>query len=496
MAAGYTTMAAPDTRRARIAEINQQIAQLQAERDLLVDSLTFPVISLPVEITSQIFLHCIPDDPLRSDDPFNAVVLGHICRQWRDIALALPDLWSGWSLAIDGNSSRTRLETGLKFWLARSQARPLPIRVHHRDGTGPDVSQVELWWKRVGYFGIALLPTIGSQHRRWKTLELNVPLTVLRGLSKILPDDRLPYLTHLLLGSVEEDLLANADTDEDSITMFADAPQLRSLHLVLEARRNLDRMGHVQLPYAQLTHFTGTFFSAHECLVILARMPLLVECVFYVSRHTTAVHHVSAPSLKSLKLFSATPDAHPVTVLDDLTLPALETLVLGREEADMAQMFTFFVRRSECAIRHFSCQSMEGEELASCLEDMPVLATLDLFDYDQHGIADVLRHLKYQLGAPPEQLVPGLQGITIRCQKQGVGHAVEFSYNAVLELLERMAKRPTPPKRFRLVWTTSLLPRRPNDSDVHRFQELVQDGIEVHVGTEEHSWIPASSLHP
>ncbi|KAJ7679113.1 hypothetical protein DFH06DRAFT_505364 [Mycena polygramma] len=485
-------MATPDARRARIAEINQQIAQLQAERDLLVDSLTFPVISLPVEITSQIFLHCIPDDPLNSDSFNAAVVLGHVCRQWRDIALALPDLWSAWSLAIDGNISRTRLLTGLNLWLARSHNRPLSFRLHHRDGAGPED---ELWWERVDDFDKELLPTIGSQHRRWKNLELNVPLTVLKGLSEILPDDGLPYLTHLLLGSVEDELLTDAYTDEDAITMCA--PQLRSLHLVLESQRNLDRMGHVQLPYAQLTHFTGTFFSAHECLVILARMPLLVECVFYVSRRTTAVHHVSAPSLpylKSLKLFSTAPNAHPATVLHGLTLPALETLVFGREEVEVAQMFTFFVMRSECAIRHFSCQSMEGEDLASCLEDMPVLTTLDLFDYDQNVVVDVLRQLEYELDVPLPPLVQALQSITIRCQKQETGHAAEFSYNAVLQFLERMQS--TPLKRFRLVWTTSLLPRRPNDWDLRGFQEFIQKGMEVHVGTEEHSWIPAHALHP
>ncbi|KAJ7679110.1 hypothetical protein DFH06DRAFT_1165736, partial [Mycena polygramma] len=196
-------MASPDTRRARIAEIDQQIAQLQAERDVLVDSLTFPVISLPVEITSQIFLHCIPDDPLNSDSFNAAVVLGHVCRQWRDIALALPDLWSAWSLAIDGNISRTRLLTGLNLWLARSHNRPLSFRLHHRDGAGTPEDQ--LWWGRVDDFDMELLPTIVSQHRRWKNLELNVPLTVLGCLSEVVPDDGLPYLTHLLLGSTQED---------------------------------------------------------------------------------------------------------------------------------------------------------------------------------------------------------------------------------------------------------------------------------------------------
>ncbi|KAJ7018834.1 hypothetical protein C8F04DRAFT_928043, partial [Mycena alexandri] len=78
---------------ARITEINEEIARLVAERHALSESLTFPVVTLPVEITSQIFLHCLPDNPL---DPtaFNpSIVLGHVCRQWRGVALSLPQLW-------------------------------------------------------------------------------------------------------------------------------------------------------------------------------------------------------------------------------------------------------------------------------------------------------------------------------------------------------------------------------------------------------------------
>ncbi|KAJ6507833.1 hypothetical protein C8R47DRAFT_942892, partial [Mycena vitilis] len=365
----------PDTRHARLAEIDREIALLQAERDALVNSLKFPIISLPVEITSQIFLHCIPGDPLSPGSFYPAVVLGHVCRQWREIALAVPDLWSSWSLAIDGNISRKRLLTGLNLWLARSQTRPLSLRLHHRDGAGPDVSpQDEHWWEVATDFDVAMLPAIVPHHRRWENVELNIPLTIVHNLAKVVPVDGLPNLTHLLLGSSQEDWVAYTD-DQGPITLFADAPQLRSLHLVLEAQNNLDRMDHVELPYDQLTHFTGTLFGALECLTLLAKTPLLVECVFYMGTRvpTVNVHASTLPHLKSLKLFASAPNVHPAIVLEHLTLPALDTLVLGREELAMPHVLSSFVLRSQCTIRHFSCQAMDREELVECLQAMPLL---------------------------------------------------------------------------------------------------------------------------
>ncbi|KAJ7641164.1 hypothetical protein FB45DRAFT_712335, partial [Roridomyces roridus] len=54
-----------------------------------------PVLTLPNEITSEIFVHFLPPYPVCPpmtglDSPTS---LTHICRQWREIALATPKLW-------------------------------------------------------------------------------------------------------------------------------------------------------------------------------------------------------------------------------------------------------------------------------------------------------------------------------------------------------------------------------------------------------------------
>ncbi|KAF8175470.1 hypothetical protein K438DRAFT_1608588, partial [Mycena galopus ATCC 62051] len=57
-----------------------------------LDSIVYPVLSLPPEITSHIFIQSLPEDTRPS--PRSApLLLVQICRSWRVIAIATPDLW-------------------------------------------------------------------------------------------------------------------------------------------------------------------------------------------------------------------------------------------------------------------------------------------------------------------------------------------------------------------------------------------------------------------
>ncbi|KAJ7614539.1 hypothetical protein FB45DRAFT_802433, partial [Roridomyces roridus] len=62
----------------------------------------YPILTLPAEITSEIFIHFLPSDcdltPLVTVGPHSPSFLLQICRQWRDIALGTPALWSSFRL--------------------------------------------------------------------------------------------------------------------------------------------------------------------------------------------------------------------------------------------------------------------------------------------------------------------------------------------------------------------------------------------------------------
>jgi hypothetical protein len=94
--------------RDRLAHLNSQIPLLEAERTTIHKTLSavfYSVLDLPSEVTSEIFLHCLPDAPSVPSSITAPLLLLKICRRWRDIALKTPALWA--SFAVYGGSGRT-----------------------------------------------------------------------------------------------------------------------------------------------------------------------------------------------------------------------------------------------------------------------------------------------------------------------------------------------------------------------------------------------------
>ncbi|KAJ7246231.1 hypothetical protein C8J57DRAFT_1140777, partial [Mycena rebaudengoi] len=91
--------------RSRISELDARILALQESLDAVrgerenlqsrLDDYKYPVLTLPVEIMSEIFVHFLPIYPLRPPlaGLFSPALLGQICRNWREIALEIPCLW-------------------------------------------------------------------------------------------------------------------------------------------------------------------------------------------------------------------------------------------------------------------------------------------------------------------------------------------------------------------------------------------------------------------
>ncbi|KAJ7314183.1 hypothetical protein DFH08DRAFT_638894, partial [Mycena albidolilacea] len=78
----------------------------------------------PPEITSLIFAHCFLESPssFPQPSPLKApLLLAQICCQWRDIAIASPELWQSTGL-VD-----TRSVHVFETWLARSGNHPLNL---------------------------------------------------------------------------------------------------------------------------------------------------------------------------------------------------------------------------------------------------------------------------------------------------------------------------------------------------------------------------------
>ncbi|KAJ7629759.1 hypothetical protein DFH06DRAFT_1338184 [Mycena polygramma] len=288
--------------RARVAELQAQIVPLeralarlrleQSQVQKQLDSFTYPVLTLPNEITSVIFIHFLPPHPdfPPLTGPLSPALLTRICRQWRDVALSTPQLWS--AISSFDNNERGRELRIFELWLKRSRSCPLHLKLR-TDEYWADDKLVE-----------AIIP-----HRaRWEHLKIDFHMDNFQ-----LFGGPMPLLRHLAL------VLGHGSDDEISLH---NVPLLRTVAL------NSPAVTRTALPWAQLTSLTLLPSEASACVSVLERTPNLVHC--------------------ELHLFFPSPSN--IDVRRDITLKCLECLVLmdyaGPAKADFLPTFVVPALRS------------------------------------------------------------------------------------------------------------------------------------------------------
>ena len=154
---------------------------------------------LPFELASKVFVFCAEDfrfsdqinTPLHERAVTSPLLLGKVCRTWRDIAWAIPQLWSTMTLLL---SNVTQLYTLAEIdlihqWLSRSGQHPLNITVQFQffpkksDGLVDAIS--------------SLFGPIRDHSYHWRRIHLIIPLNHLDGFFVGL--DSLPLLEHLAI---------------------------------------------------------------------------------------------------------------------------------------------------------------------------------------------------------------------------------------------------------------------------------------------------------
>ncbi|KAJ7148420.1 hypothetical protein C8R43DRAFT_1236854 [Mycena crocata] len=277
MSSGVTALEAD---RARVAEIEAQFSDSDEEtpsegykiQDQL-DAYKYPVLTLPTEITSEIFVCFLPPYPLcppmtGSSSP---TLLTHICRTWRNIALATPTLWRAVQVIVEPETVETQKDH-IKSRLIRSGSCPLSIQMVNCAALLPE-DQLEV------------IQALIRHRARWEYLELSFIATNLLSFFS----EATPLLHHLEI-SLE-------DPPSPSIR-FDRLPLMRSAFLGHSALTD------VSLPWQQLTSLTLNAAYPHECTPILQQAPSLLYC--------------------RIVLLGGSDGEEP-----DMFLPCLETLVLG-----------------------------------------------------------------------------------------------------------------------------------------------------------------------
>ncbi|KAJ7187331.1 hypothetical protein C8R46DRAFT_981616 [Mycena filopes] len=297
------------------------------------DPIPYPVLTLPNEIVSEIFIRFLP--PYPECPPWTGSLspslLTQICEKWREIALSTPELWRAAAFTLSPRllpplqgraASPDQIDTSrLQSWLHRSGACPLSLQITSQRYHDPRVSQIL----------DAALP-----HRaRWEHLMLHsgaaIPLLRL--------DGPMPRLRHL-------DVDVEAD---DAVPVFDDAPLLRTVVLNYGATMAL------VLPWAQLTKVVLRQVYPSNCSIVLQQTSNLVHCdipsLWLDEVNVTAEPDVHLPHLESL-IFGDESDT--VTIYHGtLIVPALRRLhiperLLGLNPIDSLRSF---ISRSGCQLR-------------------------------------------------------------------------------------------------------------------------------------------------
>ncbi|KAJ6481831.1 hypothetical protein C8R45DRAFT_313124 [Mycena sanguinolenta] len=301
---------------ARVAECS--IAELRTEKAIAqhcLDSYKYPVLTLPDEIISEIFLHFLPSYPICPPfvGPLSPISLTHICHRWRAVALATPTFWKAIEFRYSYNFECPAFPLG-GAWLSRSGSCPLSIRIVGAATTNmPDI-----------------LSAIVPHRARWEYLEFE---TIADSLLHLF-DGPMPLLRHL-------DLIMTLPSSKPFELHAVDLPRLRSAKVFDDSVARA-----VTLPWAQLTSLVLWAVTPSVVVSILHQAQRLVYCVLGCKSQQfsfVGVDHLTIPCLKTLVLIAS--DGFVQEFLANLSVPALHRLEF-EEGTNSIGLLTAFISMS------------------------------------------------------------------------------------------------------------------------------------------------------
>ncbi|KAF7335987.1 F-box domain-containing protein [Mycena sanguinolenta] len=335
-----STAASRAADRTRIAEIEANIFSLRRailflnnEKSRMLkrlNSYAYPVLTLPNEITSEIFINFIPAYP--SPPPLKGTLspttLTHVCHQWREIALSTRALWCG-ILMPHSSDYDTSLPCLLESWLSRSGGLPLSISMKDMLNVIPEKAVSVLVRHRARWEYVAL--AVPSE---LIVLSMQGPMPLLRQF-EVRPDNRWPLLSQ----------------PSPSPIRFYDVPRLRSVTLW----EFHDPTG--MFPWAQLTSLTMIYPS--KLSAILRQAVNLIHCHLFLRADSQDLRDgIRLPALESLILAPYldsvyTVDRPATDFLPALIAPALRTLQVheGFLQPNPVRTIDSFLSRSGCSLR-------------------------------------------------------------------------------------------------------------------------------------------------
>ncbi|KAF7317820.1 F-box domain-containing protein [Mycena kentingensis (nom. inval.)] len=298
--------------RTRLATLDSLLADLRAERQQIrdrLDAIVYPVLTIPNEIISEIFLQYIPTGIypgrcLLRGDHSSPMTLAQVCRRWRAISHGTPTLWRALDLQ-DFNIPRRAASVGAQLsatrsWLQRAAALPLSLAFL--------ASQPQL------------LQILEPHSARWEHILIS------KFSAWLLLPTQLPSLRSLNL-NIYHDRLKNQDSER-----WLGRPRIVAQHLCVAFLRDVfDSSILGYLPWAQLQYLYLHTVTIPIAATVLREAGRLHQCRLGLQEgrdEAVPVAPISLPHLDLLVVEFGDPDSDLHEFLRSLRLPNLKRLYI------------------------------------------------------------------------------------------------------------------------------------------------------------------------
>ncbi|KAJ7044862.1 hypothetical protein C8F04DRAFT_1069818 [Mycena alexandri] len=449
-----------DLRRTRIA----------LEREIN-ETAMYPILTLPVEITTEIF-HQLPLKiglgfyMYRNTAP---VSLTAVCRSWRAIALGTPELWSTLKITFDHLPSTVTATPGLvEFfidqWFSRAGACPLSLTLSLPLSEDADDDSFPLSRMR---------DVVHRYSHRLRYLELNL-------------GDNGDDLGELELHASSFPLLQAAsfrcDESGTETQVFGDAPQLRSLHIggygVIPAS--------FHLPWQQLTTFEGSIDNLD--LFIVAPNLIDVKCDWTGDDSNPRI--ITHSCITSFAVADTISDE----ILQYLTLPSLKHLDLSK--SDTYDFLESFIERSSpplISLQVWAADPAFTQWHKALVHVAATLENIEISYASQEVMASTLSLWERPWASSPWRTLSALSNLK----------TLHFSHvpdpMSQDQLVHFLYSRSDKLRSFQLVWDANPFfnqqiqagaPGAPNtvDTIAGHFSRLRTAGMDIYVGTEDKNY--------
>ncbi|KAJ7682398.1 hypothetical protein DFH06DRAFT_293398, partial [Mycena polygramma] len=402
-----------------LKNLERDKSRVQAQLNAALD----PIARLPLEISSEIFLQTLPPTPERPAAQASPMLLLNVCRAWTDIAISIPQLWTGicvvCPLAAD-------FEEGFRTWLQRAGSRLLSISLRGRfreDGTA------SLIWEHAGRF------------------------------------------KHLEICDVEESYVGNVDPGDymEAIDLFGG--------------RSPERFPSLETLTIRGCRLEQEEFSGRQILQLLRLAPSLIECTFEDMRPVSEFRFKNTPPMLVLKAlrrmtFGEGPEGPQSDdgILKYLTLPALQTLRLSLtyNEITSDDLLSLF-RRSSPPLEELALGDdfhAGSVRLYDCLQLVPSLVRLEMWHINANVLGEFLNALRSS-----SSLVPNLHNLKIVNL-----HTDDAPDSCWEKLLRVLSSRPS----LRIVDVayrdSDGHSAKPSANVIAAFRDLAQQGLQIYIG--------------